>query len=240
MKILNTKNSGHQKVKAIIYGESSSGKTTLAKTLNGKTLIVSAEAGLLSLAGCDIDYVDISVDDKGEVIKEPAERIRRLSDTFKMLHTDTGIYDNVLMDGITEIGELLVEGLNKEFPDRKDTFPMWGEYAKRMRSIVKGFRDLPYNVFITAVAEPDKDENNRRFMGFQVPGSISRKLPQYFDEVFYLHVDADGKRSIVTKKTDAIIAKDRSNKLDAIEEPDLGKIISKIFINDQKEKGKVK
>lgn len=234
MKVLNTKDSPQQKVKALLAGPSGSGKTTLAKTLTGKTILISAEAGLLCLKGSDIDYIDISTNDKGEVLNTPAERLRRLADVFAWLHQGQE-YKNVFVDGITEISELFVEELNKQFPNRADAFPMWGEYAKKMRSVIKNFRDLPYNVFLTAVSEVDKDENNKRFMGFQVAGSISKKLPQYFDEVFFVHVNAEGKRTLVTQATDTIIAKDRSNKLNAVEEPNLAEILAKINKKESKE-----
>ena len=155
-------------------------------------------------------------------------------DVFSWLHQGQD-YKNVFVDGITEISELFVEELNKQFPNRADAFPMWGEYAKKMRSVIKNFRDLPYNVFITVVSEVDKDENNKRFMGFQVAGSISKKLPQYFDEVFFVHVNAEGKRTLVTQATDTIIAKDRSNKLNAVEEPNLAEILAKINKKESKE-----
>jgi hypothetical protein len=240
MKIQNTKTSQQQRVKALIYGESGAGKTSLAATLGKETLVISGESGLLCIRDAELDFVDLSRDDKGEVIQDQLGRLRVLSEVFKELHDNDELkkkYKNVFVDGITEIGELMVESLALQFPDRKDSFPMWGEYSKRMRSVIKNFRDLPYNVFMTAVAEPDVDENKRRYMGFQVAGSIGRKMPQYFDEVFFLYVDSEGKRSLVTNKTDALVCKDRSNKLAPIEEADLSLIMAKIFNqNVKKEK----
>lgn len=240
MKILNTKETQQNKVKALIYGESGAGKTSLARTLGKGTLVISSEAGLLCLAGEDIDYVDISKDDKGEVIRDPALRLAQLSDVFKFLYAEPGKYKNVFVDGLTEISEIMIEALAAQFPDRKDSFPMWGEYSKRMRSIIKGFRDLPCNVFMTCVAEPDVDESKRRFMNFMVSGSIGKKLPQYFDEVFYLFVDGEGKRSLITAKSDALICKDRSNKLKAQEEADLGFVLTKIHQVVEEKKQNVK
>ncbi len=228
MKILNTKASQHQRLKALIYGESGSGKTTLARTLGAKTLVISAEGGLLSVKGADIDYIDLALDDEGQPIVDARARLGRLSETFKWLHLGQD-YRNVFVDSLTEIGEIMTESLNKEFPDRKDSFPMWGEYSKRMRSIVKGFRDLPYNVFMTCVSEADKDDNNRRFQGFMLQGSISKKLPQYFDEVFYLYVNEEKKRSLITAKSESLLCKDRSNRLEPQEPADLSVIAGKIF-----------
>lgn len=234
MKILSTKDQEHQKIKCLIGGYSGVGKTTLAKTLDDKTLIISAESGLMAVSGQHIDYIDISKDDEGKTLTQPKDRIQRLSDVFKFLHAGTK-YNCIFMDSLTEISELLVQKLQIEFPDRKDSFPMWGEYAKVMRSIVKNFRDLPYHVFMTCISKAEKDQNNKRFMAFDVAGSISERLPQYFNEVFYLAADAEGKRSILTKADDMHIhVRDRSNKLLPIEPPDLGAIVRKIIILEEK------
>lgn len=245
MKVQNTKQIGEAKLKALIGGYSGSGKTTLAGTVDGSCLVISAESGLLSIAGKDVDFVDLSkkpkldkdgnemVDKNGqtiyEVIQEPGERIKRLGEIFKWLHEGTK-YKTVFLDSLSEMGELLVAKLQKDFPDRKDSFPMWGEYAKMMRSMVKNFRDLPYHVYMTCIIEADKDQNGKRYLSFDIPGKISEKLPQYFDEVFYIMVSEDGERKLYTKATDTLRhAKDRSNKLEAVETPDLGHIARKIL-----------
>ena len=244
MKVFNTKDIEHQKLKVLIGGISGAGKTTLAKTLDDRSLIISAESGLLSVADKEIDFVDISKDDLGATLTEPKDRIARLGEVFKYLHAGcpgsdgkaTWKYKSIFVDSLTEISELLIQKLQKDFPDRKDSFPMWGEYAKIMRSIVKNFRDLPYHVYMTVLTKPEKDENNKRYMGFNISGSISDQLPQYFDEVFYLRVDAEGKRELITRATDTLICKDRSNKLSNAEAADLGAIARKILILEEKKK----
>lgn len=236
IKIQNTNDAVNPKVKCIIYGEAGTGKTTLAGTLPGKTLILSAEAGLLSLRGKSIDYVNINTSDDGSAIVEPSARINRLGAVFQMLRSET-VYDNIFLDSITEIAEIMVASVQKEFPDRKDSFPMWGEYGKRMRSIVKSFRDLAdYNVFMTCLSETDKDENARRFTACDVPGKIGKQLPQFFDEVFYSYVTPEGDYMLYTKKTETNQCKDRSGKLDAIMPADLGAVMLRIFEKKEKEK----
>jgi hypothetical protein len=237
MLIQNTAKLNYGHIKSTITAFSGAGKTTLAGTIPGRVIVISGEGGLLPLMGKNIPYLDISKNDKGEVLTSPAARIARLSDIFKWLHAGcpddkgkpTNAYDTIFLDSLTEISELLVAKLNADFPDRKDSFPMWGEYGKVMRSIVKNFRDLPYNVFMTVLAEPDKDDTGKRFIGMDVSGSIGKKLGQYFDLVLYLHVDAEGNRSLITRSTDTIQCKDRSGKLDPKEPADLGLIMSKIL-----------
>ena len=48
----------------VVYGQAGAGKTSLIKTLPGRVLVVSAEAGLLSLKGFDADVAEVAtVDD---------------------------------------------------------------------------------------------------------------------------------------------------------------------------------
>ena len=244
MLIQNTGSQEHTTVKAIIYGPAGAGKTTSAGTLDGRSLMLVLDPGLMSLQHKNIDFLDISKGDvidkesgKPVTITDPAARIERLSQIFKWLHAGcpdpktgkaTWKYHNLFVDSLTEISEVLIQKLQKDFPDRKDSFPMWGEYSKIMKSIVKNFRDLPYNVFMTCLSKPDKDDTGKRFITFDIAGSISDRLPQYFDLVLYLHVDEDGKRFFITRSTPTIICKDRSSKLLPKEEADLEMIIQKI------------
>ena len=58
--IKNTEAIHQSNLKCLIYGESGAGKTYLANTLTQPTLIISAESGLVSLTGSNIDYVLMS------------------------------------------------------------------------------------------------------------------------------------------------------------------------------------
>ncbi len=79
MKIQSTQDFCADKLKLLIYGESGTGKTTLAGTIDAKVLIVSAESGLLSLSGKQLDVVDITTDDNGELLPEE-KTIQRLGE----------------------------------------------------------------------------------------------------------------------------------------------------------------
>lgn len=247
MLIQNLKKESQGPIKALIYGESGSGKTSSLGTLIGRTLVISSEKGTKVLEGKDIDCIDISLSDtkldeygQPATLRTAAERISKFKAVFNWLIAGPKDaagkpiqYVNVCLDSLTEIGDLYVEDLNQKFPDRKDSFPMWGEYSKMMKSTVRNFRDLPFNVFITVLAKVDKNEVGKRYMAFDIPGSISDKLPQFFDEVLYIHVDAEGKRSIITQKTDTLLCKDRSGKLDPKEQCDLGVVMQKIMLRKE-------
>lgn len=208
MEIKKTNSKEGLRISALIYGKSGSGKTTLASTLKDKTLIISAESGLLSLHDFEIDYVTI-------------DSMIKLADVLSWLEKGTE-YKNIFVDSITEIGQLLVVELQKKYPDRKDSFPLWGDYSNIIRKIIKRFRDLsPYDVYITALDKVETDELNNRFVIPDLNGKVASQLVQFFDEVFYLTCDKEGKRSLLTGGHDKITVKDRSGKLQRFEEPNL-------------------
>lgn len=234
MKITNTKGSGTTAIKMIVYGPAGAGKTTLAGTIKENVLIISAEAGLLCLADKSLDVFDIAVDDEGKQVPKE-NRIARLGEVFAYLNTDEAKkkYQWVFVDSLTEIGQNLVEKLQKEYTSKSDTLKLWGDYATTMRSMIKSFRDLAgYNVVFTALELIDKDENNQRFSGINLQGKIADHLPGFFDVVLYLQVekDAEGKtvRRLISAKSEKNVCKDRSGKLLPAEPCDLSIIAGKI------------
>jgi len=228
MKISNTNASAATALKVLIYGAPGAGKTSTAKTIKEPTIIISAEAGLLCLREEKIDVIDLSVDDDGKVIPKE-KRIARLAEAYKYISQPEVLkkYKWVFVDSLTELSQNLIEQLELEFPDRAQSLVKYGESAKRMRGIIKSFRDLPTNVVMTALLSVEKDENNKRFYGVNMVGKISDTIAGYFDECFLL-TEIEGKRVFVTEKSDNHQAKDRSGSLSKFEEPNLDLIAKKI------------
>lgn len=215
MEIKKTNNLDNHYMCALIVGPSGSGKTTLAATLTGETIIYSAEAGLLSLADHDIDFVD-------QENEKPLDHFSKFLSWVK-----TTDYDNVFIDSITEIGEQLVED------EKEEGFKKWGNIKDKLTRIIKYCRDMEKNVYFTSLVKVDKDETTgRRYLRPDIPTKLTEKAPAYFDEVFYLEVskkENEVTRTLLTQTTDNKLAKDRSGKLDKYEPADLGKIYNKIF-----------
>ena len=242
MKIQSTQDVGVGDLKAIVYGPSGNGKTTLLASSGEPGFIISAEAGLLSLKKAKEiygdwvvlpDFVDLAKDDDGNQVPEN-QRIFGLEKAYKYLLTKEAQekYKWVFLDSLTEISQLLVSALKEKYPEKKNAMNLWGDYADEMRSIIKKFRDLPgYNVVITALSKEAKDDEGQILTLPDVAGKISNQIPAYFDLVLFYHKakSDDGYiRKLLTDSTDTIRAKDRSGALDRLENPSLREIASKI------------
>ena len=225
MKIQNTNTLKFTNFNCLIIGKSGVGKTTLAKTIFGKTIVVSLESGLLALKDCNIDYIEIAGINGIEKVENFRSIIKSLS---------VSDYENIFIDSLSELAQCFVEVASNEFPEDSKALKKWGLYNEMMTKMVKFIRDMNKNVFFTCLEKTEKDEANRRFIVPDLPGSISHKLPQYFDCVLaYITFEKDGEkvRKLLTDSTQTYTAKDRSGKLLQLEEPDLSKIIEKIYGN---------
>lgn len=238
MKINSTNSVKEIKIKVLINGLSGAGKTTQVtkvKEAGYKPLVISFESGLLSIAGKSIDFIDGTKDDEGNVIPKES-RITRLMEIYKYILSDEckKNYDTIYLDSLTEICQCMFDALKKEFPERKDNLVLYGELGQKMRDLIKAFRDIPhYHVVFTCLSKIEKDELGKRYVGYDLIGSIADKLPQFYDECFYLRINGEGTREFICQSTDSIIAKDRSSKLKQVEPADLGLIFNTIT-----EKGK--
>lgn len=207
-------------IKCLVYGAAGSGKTKLCGTAP-KPLIISAEAGLLTLRKLDHPVL----------VVKTAQDVR---DALAWCRTDAvkaGIM-TVCLDSITEIAEkVLVDEKSKT----KDPRAAYGELATQTITLVKDFRDLPgLNVLITAKATTVTDPITGVPKAQPTsPGQqVGPALPYLFDEVFYAGTDKDAENKtfwyLRTKASFNADAKDRSDVLDEIEFPDMTNIISKI------------
>jgi len=240
-------NNSANRMCAIVISKYGMGKTSLIRTIFGqeyipenggwtevnrnrdKVCVLAAEPGLLAVK----DLVDNGMIEGYEIksLKEFNEAYQLLSSTDEMKER----YSWIFIDSLSEISERCYEFLKEKFPDRTDSFKLWGDYTDTMKMLVKGFRDLlDFNVVFTALETVDKDENNVRYISPAAPGKeLQEKLPSYFDEVLYMTEVTDDNgiqhRVIYTQPSGRYPAKDRSGKLDPIEKPNLLHIRNKVL-----------
>lgn len=219
MKLQSTKTATVQGLKLLCYGQSGSGKTSLIPTLPNP-VILSAEAGLLSIADANLPFIQI-------------ETLADLREAYQWLtKSEEGkAFDSVALDSISEIAEVV---LNAEKKAAKDPRQAYGAMQDQMTDLIRAFRDLPgRNVYFTSKLEKTQDEMGRILYGPSMPGNKTAQLiPYFFDLVLALRVekDADGKpmRVLQCQPDGQWLAKDRSGKLPMWGEPDLDQIIQTI------------
>lgn len=217
MEIKSTRGLHSLRIKAIIYGASGVGKTSLFGTLpEHEVLIISAESGLLCLGDKDIAALEIT-------------SWKEIQQAFVIAKESE--YKTIGVDSLTEIAAILARQLETEpeYKDARNAMKLWGEYDRRLTAFIKAMRGLDKNIVLTALPEQVNDSGNLILKPYIKGQATQRLLESYFDEVFYLSIDAaTGERILQTQPTSNISAKDRSGKLADIEQPDLALIFGKI------------
>lgn len=206
-------------VRMLVYGQAGAGKTSLIPTLPSP-VIMSAEAGLLSIAGSNLPFVEIN-------------SVETLNEAYRWLteSQEAAQFESVALDSISEIAEVV---LANEKATAKDPRQAYGALQDVMGGIIRAFRDLPEkSVYFTAKLEKSQDEMGRILYSPSMPGAkLGQQLPYFFDLVLPLRVekDSDGNtiRTLQCQSDGLWTAKDRSGRLDAWEPADLGHVINKI------------
>lgn len=207
-------------IKALVYGRSGVGKTSLVRTAPAP-IILSAEAGVLSLRDVPIPMVQVrTVQDLTEF------------HSWASSAAEARQFETVFIDSISEIGEVVLANAKAQVKDPRQAY---GELVEKMLMTIKAYRDLPgKNVVMIAKQEPIKDEMSGIVMfGPSMPGSkLGPQLPYLFDEVFRMGVGKTPQgqeyRFLQTGPDLQYDAKDRSGALAGIEPPDLNHIFNKI------------
>lgn len=208
------------KINALIYGDSGVGKTRLALTCD-RPLVISAEGGLLSLAGHDVPYIEVND------IKSAREAVG-----YAIKHA--GEYGTIIFDSLSEIAEIVLADALQKTPDPRKAYP---EAEAAVTRLIRQLRDLPCSVIWIGKSTVVQDDMGRRIHAPMVPGSkFQDKLPYLLDLVGRLVVDTvskeDGtqqlRRTLRFVSDGSFTAKDRSGKLPELCPAHIGKIIERI------------
>jgi len=225
IKLTSTKKS-NEHVKALVFGEAGMGKTVLCSTAP-KPLIISAEAGLLSISDHDIPVIEVkTVADVKEAYKWVTES------------KEANPFETICLDSITEIAEVLLTQYKKE---EKDPRKAYGRINDDMSTLIRSFRDLKGKHVYFSCKMITKTDDSTGITSYKpsMPGNtLINNLPYFFDEVLALRIGKLGNgteyRYLQTQPELQWPAKDRSGCLDKIEKPDLSYIFEKILSGKKK------
>lgn len=243
-------------VKALIVGPAGVGKTTLLRTLDPQsTLFVDLEAGDLSVQDVKVDTFqprtweecrDLCVYLSGPNPALPATAVYSQAHYDAVSESMGGAdalakYDTYFVDSITVAGRLCFRWCEQQpesFNDRgkKDVRGTYGLMGREMIAFLTHLQHARgKNVFFVGILENLKDEFNVTSWELQIEGSkTGKELPGIVDQIVTMQFidfgDGTAVRALVCTQPNAwkYPAKDRSGRLEQIEEPHLGKLLAKI------------
>jgi hypothetical protein len=242
-------------VKALILGPYGIGKTTLLRTLDpASTLFVDGEAGDLAVQDVPCDTLRPQTWPEcrhlAAFIGGPNPALPEIAAYSQNHYTaacemfegaDLSKYETVFVDSITKLSRLCLQWAQQqpEAFNAQGKPDLRGAYGLLGREMLAFITQLQHargkNVIFTCAMEQAKDDFGRLQWEPHIEGSkTGRELPGIVDEVisYTLVTFTDGEppvRAFVTQKDNpyGLPAKDRSGRLEAIEEPHLGKLIAK-------------
>ena len=243
-------------INGVIGGKSGIGKTSLLWTLEAEsTLFFDLEAGGLAVEGWKGDAIrpktwqecrDFAVFIGGANPALPADQ------PYSQAHYDAVCgefgdprdlekYLTVFIDSITVAGRLCFtwagqqpESFNQQGkPDVRNAYGLHGREMLKWLTHLQHTRDK--NIWFVGILDEKTDDYNRVQYSLQIEGAkTGMELPGIVDEVITmaevpLSEDITARAFICqTINQFGLPAKDRSGRLDAIEEPHLGKLMDKI------------
>ncbi len=245
-------------VKALIVGPAGVGKTTLLRTLDAKsTLFIDLEAGDLAVQDVKMDSFrprtweecrDIACYVGGPNPALPASAVysqAHYDDIATSMGGENALakYETYFIDSITVAGRLCFRWCEQQ-PDsfnEKGKKNMLGTYGLMGREMIAWLTHLQHtrskNVIFVGILENKTDTFNVTTWELQVDGGkTGKELPGIVDQIITLQfVEFDGEqhRAFICTGPNPwkYPAKDRSGRLEQIEEPNLGKLIAKISGN---------
>ena len=250
-------------IKAVILGPSGVGKTTLLKTLDpAKTLFFDLEAGDLAVEGWPGDTIRPRTWDDcrtlASLIAGPNPALRD-EQPYSRAHFDHvnqngaaeqfASYETVFIDSITVAGRLCfqwAQGQPEAFSEKTGKPDTRGAYGLHGREMLAWISQLQHarsrDVVFVGILDQKEDDYGRSTWVPQIEGSkVGRELPGIVDQVITyqeLQSEAGAKfRGLVCTSPNpwGYPAKDRSGRLDQIEEPHLGRLFAKIKSGQRKD-----
>lgn len=193
------------------------------------------------LAGPDMS--DYQLQPNGQM--KPGPYAKEMFDQYKAALGDPAElfakYDTIFLDSITVASRWSFSWANTQ-PDRisdKGKIDKRGAYGLHSQEMIKWLTTLQHipgkSIIVVGILDKEIDDLKRVTYTPQIEGSkAGRELPGIFDQVITLEnmTTAEGQnyRAFVCHQGNewGLPAKDRSGRLDMLEEPNLGKLLSKI------------
>ena len=244
-------------IKAAIFGKSGLGKTSLLWTLNpGTTLFFDLEAGDLAIEGWSGDTIRprtweecrdfaVFIGGPNPAIPDGRPYSQRHYNDAVAKYGDPGAIDkyaSIFVDSITVAGRLCFQWAKEQpeaFSEKTGKSDIRGAYGLHGREMIGWITHLQHtrakDVFFVGILDEKLDDFNRKIFVPQIDGAkTGLELPGIVDEVLTMTEMADSANVLhrvfvcQTMNPWGYPAKDRSGRLDLVEEAHLGRLIARI------------
>jgi hypothetical protein len=176
-RVIKAKETEQDFIKALVYGNSGTGKSTMCGTAPRNILYLWTERqGVISFKRVAPNQDTLEIDS-----------LDTLRAALSELRAPGHGYSTVCLDSLSEMQRLIIdEQVSKTTGKEEPTISDWKVIIDRTASLVRAYRDLPMHVVVTALAEESIVNESDRLIRPSVSG---RKLPgqlaQYFNLVGY-------------------------------------------------------
>lgn len=174
-------------LKVFVVGDPGTGKSIFASSFPMPAYLFNFDDTILSYKGLDVDYEDYTKDAKGWVKFEKDFR------ELKKRHADNDFpYKTIIVDSTTSWTDLAMERAMQLDPKRSATNgPIWNVHFGMVKHLIEGFirQLLEFNCNIVVIGhlakQLDSDTGALISVEPMLTGTLSTKVPSYFDEVYY-------------------------------------------------------
>jgi len=186
------------KIKCLIYGASGTGKTTFWGSAEN-VIFASSEDGLLSIADKQVPFAKI----------ETLEQLKQLRD---FLRNDKHNFETLVIDSITDINERIKKWIEEKTWKAMEK-NMWAELSDKIKWILFDIKLIDMNIIIIAQEKYEKDGDNIKKIIPSLNGKLASEICYFMDIVWYIHIDKEWERRLITSQNEQTLSKDRTKKI---------------------------
>ncbi len=202
------------------YGDSGSGKTTIAHTFpNPLFLVPHNEGSIVTLRGRNQPYIEI-VDWDKTPLKNGVSSMTHALDAIEKLYSknpDAFPYDTIVIESVTHLGDLIIDGLTNDGKSQMSQ-NLWGTFGSNLKSVQTRLKRMQVHAVFNALAKTDSSDDKKTLMGGPyIQGQSADKLPAACDVYGYVELYGDTHR-VHFKKYRHFSARTRFKRMPAVME----------------------